>query len=91
MYLKQYQVKLAYRTHNTLFILVVAILSMLLSITFLQNSTASSSLSKLTEGGSLTIRLESSPNPIQSNEQTQMKISFFKPIPWKYSHISTTT
>ena len=52
---------------------------MLLSITFLQNSTASSSLSKLTEGGSLTIRLESSPNPIQSNEQTQIKLSFFKP------------
>lgn len=45
----------------------------------MQSSTASSFLSKLTEGGSLTVRLELSPNPIQSNEQTQMKISFFKP------------
>jgi hypothetical protein len=52
---------------------------MLLSITFLQGSNASLSLSKLTEGGRLTVGLESSPNPIQSNEQTKMKISFFKP------------
>jgi hypothetical protein len=70
---------LVYRTHNALFILIVAILSILLSVIFLQSSTASSPLSKLTEGGSLTVALESSPNPIQSNEQTQMKISFFKP------------
>jgi hypothetical protein len=42
-------------------------------------SNSSSSLTKLTDGGSITIKLEPSPNPIKSNEQTQLKVSFFKP------------
>ena len=42
-------------------------------------SNSSSSLTKLTDGGSITIKLELSPNPIKSNEQTQLKVSFFKP------------
>jgi hypothetical protein len=42
-------------------------------------SNTSSSLTKLTDGGSITIKLEPSPNPIKSNEQTQLKVSFFKP------------
>jgi hypothetical protein len=36
-------------------------------------------LTKLTDGGSITIKLEPSSNPIKSSEQTQLKISFFKP------------
>jgi hypothetical protein len=43
------------------------------------NSNSSSSLTKLTDGGSITIKLEPSSNPIKSSEQTQLKISFFKP------------
>jgi hypothetical protein len=50
----------------------------LLSICFSQNSNASP-LSKLTDGDSLTVKLEPSPSPIKSNEQTQMKISFLQP------------
>lgn len=42
-------------------------------------SNSSSSLTKLTDGGSITIKLEPSPNPIKYNEQTQLKVSFFKP------------
>jgi hypothetical protein len=42
-------------------------------------SNSSSSLTKLTDGGSITVKLEPSPNPIKSNEQTQLKVSFFKP------------
>jgi hypothetical protein len=42
-------------------------------------SNSSSALTKLTDGGSITIKLEPSPNPIKSNEQTQLKVSFFKP------------
>jgi hypothetical protein len=42
-------------------------------------SNSSSSLTKLTDGRSITIKLEPSPNPIKSNEQTQLKVSFFKP------------
>ena len=44
-----------------------------------QNNSNSSSLTKLTDGGSITIKLEPSSNPIKSSEQTQLKISFFKP------------
>jgi hypothetical protein len=44
-----------------------------------QNDSNSSSLTKLTDGGSITIKLEPSSNPIKSSEQTQLKISFFKP------------
>ena len=45
-----------------------------------QNTSKSSSpLTKLTDGGSITIRLEPSPIPIKSNQQTQLKVSFFKP------------
>src|ERR687892_2561948 len=44
-----------------------------------QNNSNSSSLTKLTDGGSITVKLEPSPNPIKSNEQTQLKVSFFKP------------
>src|ERR687892_235464 len=43
-----------------------------------QNNSNSSSLTKLTDGGSITIKLEPSSNPIKSSEQTQLKISFFK-------------
>jgi hypothetical protein len=43
------------------------------------NSNSSSLLTKLTDGGSITIKLEPSPNPNKSNEQTQLKVSFFKP------------
>ena len=43
------------------------------------NSNSSSSLTKLTDGGSITIKLEPSNNPIKSSEQTQLKVSFFKP------------
>jgi len=42
-------------------------------------SNSSSSLTKLTNGGSITVKLEPSPFPIKSNEQTQLKVSFFKP------------
>ncbi len=42
-------------------------------------SNSASSLTKLTDGGSITVKLEPSPNPIKSNEQTQLKVSFFKP------------
>jgi hypothetical protein len=42
-------------------------------------SNSSSSLTKLTDGGSITVKLEPSPFPIKSNEQTQLKVSFFKP------------
>lgn len=42
-------------------------------------SNTSSALKKLTDGGSITIKLDPSPNPIKSNEQTQLKVSFFKP------------
>ena len=42
-------------------------------------SNSSSSLTKLTDGRSITIKLEPSPNPIKSNEQTHLKVSFFKP------------
>lgn len=42
-------------------------------------SNTSSALTKLTDGGSITIKLDPSPNPIKSNEQTQLKVSFFKP------------
>ncbi|HZA70199.1 MAG TPA: hypothetical protein VE548_10915 [Nitrososphaeraceae archaeon] len=42
-------------------------------------SNSSSSLTELTDGGSITVKLEPSPNPIKSNEQTQLKVSFFKP------------
>jgi hypothetical protein len=42
-------------------------------------SNSSSSLTKLTDGRSITIKLEPFPNPIKSNEQTQLKVSFFKP------------
>ncbi|MGH9953879.1 MAG: hypothetical protein ACRD5J_19865, partial [Nitrososphaeraceae archaeon] len=34
-------------------------------------SNSSSSLTKLTNGGSITVKLEPSPFPIKSNEQTQ--------------------
>lgn len=44
-----------------------------------QNNSNSSSLTKLTDGGSITIKLEPSSNPIKSSGQTQLKISFFKP------------
>jgi hypothetical protein len=44
-----------------------------------QNTSNSSSLTKLTDGGSITVKLEPSPFPIKSNEQTQLKVSFFKP------------
>jgi hypothetical protein len=44
-----------------------------------QNNSNSSSLTKLTDGGSITIKLEPASNPIKSSEQTQLKISFFKP------------
>jgi hypothetical protein len=42
-------------------------------------SNSSSSLTELTDGGSITVKLEPSPNPIKSNEQSQLKVSFFKP------------
>jgi hypothetical protein len=42
-------------------------------------SNSSSPLTRLTDGGSLTIKLEPSPIPIKSNQQTQLKVSFFKP------------
>jgi hypothetical protein len=42
-------------------------------------SNSSSALTKLTDGGSITVKLEPSPNPIKLNEQTQLKVSFFKP------------
>jgi hypothetical protein len=45
----------------------------------LAQNTSSSSLTELTDGGSITVKLEPSPNPIKSNEQTQLKVSFFKP------------
>jgi hypothetical protein len=56
----------------------LAVSSILLSICFSQSSNASP-LSKLTDGGSLTVKLEPSPSPIRPNEQTQMKISFLQP------------
>jgi hypothetical protein len=43
------------------------------------NINSSSSLTKLTDGGSITIKLEPSTSPIKSSEQTQLKVSFFKP------------
>jgi hypothetical protein len=43
------------------------------------NSNSSSAFTKLTDGGSITVKLEPSPNPVKSNEQTQLKVSFFKP------------
>jgi hypothetical protein len=42
-------------------------------------SNSSSSLAKLTDGESITVKLEPSPFPIKPNEQTQLKVSFFKP------------
>jgi hypothetical protein len=50
----------------------------LLSICFPQSSNATP-ISKLTDGGSLTVKLEPSPTQIKSNEPTQMKISFLQP------------
>jgi hypothetical protein len=42
-------------------------------------SNSSSSLTELTDGESISVKLEPSPNPIKSKEQTQLKVSFFKP------------
>jgi hypothetical protein len=70
----------------TLIVTIVAILFAASTIDTVSNavlaqntSNSSSSLTKLTDGGSITIKLEPSPNPIKSNEQTQLKVSFFKP------------
>jgi hypothetical protein len=66
---------------------IVAASSMLVSIHLIQNANASP-LSKPTDGGSVTIRLEPSPSQIKSKEQTQMKISFMQPNTVKYCSIS---
>lgn len=70
----------------TLISIIVAILFASSTIDVVDNavlaqntSNSSSSLTELTDGGSITIKLEPSPNPIKSNEQTQLKVSFFKP------------
>jgi hypothetical protein len=70
----------------TLILAIVAILFTALTIDIVSNvvlaqnnSNSSSLMTKLTDGGSITIKLEPSPNPIKSNEQTQLKVSFFKP------------
>lgn len=62
------------------------ILSMLLAtdttrmIILAQNSSvASTPTSKLTEGGSISVKLEPSPMPVKANTQTQSKVSFFEP------------
>jgi hypothetical protein len=44
-----------------------------------KSSVSSSSLSKLTDGGSIGIKLEPSPIPIKAKAQTQLKVSFLKP------------
>jgi hypothetical protein len=69
-----------------LIVIIVAILFTSSTIDFISNvvlaqnaSNSSPSLTKLTDGGSITVKLEPSPNPIKSNEQTQLKVSFFKP------------
>ncbi|MGA7369659.1 MAG: hypothetical protein WBX01_11065 [Nitrososphaeraceae archaeon] len=70
----------------TLIAIIVAILFASSTIDVVDNavlaqdtSNSSSSFTELTDGGSITIKLEPSPNPIKSNEQTQLKVSFFKP------------
>jgi len=70
----------------TLIVTIVGILFSASTIDVVSNvvlaqntSNSSSAMTKLTDGGSITIKLEPSPNPIKSNEQTQLKVSFFKP------------
>ena len=70
----------------TLIVIIVAMLFGASTIDGVSNaviaqntSNSSSAFTKLTDGGSITVKLEPSPNPVKSNEQTQLKVSFFKP------------